>query len=103
MRTPVRSGQVIYAERSDLVILAPVNFGAEVVAEGHIHAYAPLRGRAIAGLHDRPEMRIFCTCLEAEFLSIAGHYLAADEIPREFIGKSAQVYVEGGKLVVSRL
>jgi septum site-determining protein MinC len=100
---PVRSGQVVYAPQGDLVVLAPVSSGAEVVADGNVHVYAPLRGRALAGVHDRTEARIFCSSLEAEFLSIAGHYLMADEIPEAMRGKAVLVCVEEDRLVVRRL
>lgn len=103
VRTPVRSGQVVYAAGSDLVVLAPVSSGAELIADGHIHVYAPLRGRALAGAHDNPDASIFCMSLEAEFLSINGYYLMAEEIPKEHRGKPARVYLEGEQLAVARL
>jgi septum site-determining protein MinC len=80
VRQPVRAGQVIYAEHADLVVLAAVNPGAQVVADGHIHVYGPLRGRAIAGARGMSDARVFCQSLEAELISIAGRHLLADEI-----------------------
>ncbi|MEO8214311.1 MAG: septum site-determining protein MinC [Myxococcales bacterium] len=94
VRQPVRSGQVVYARRGDLVVLAPVNPGAEVIADGHVHIYAPLRGRAIAGAQGFTEARIFCQRMEAEILSIAGAYLLADDIPEERRGRPVQVYLD---------
>ena len=80
---PVRSGQVVYAQNADLVVLAPVNPGAQVIADGHIHIYAPLRGRAVAGAPGLLGARIFCQKLEAELVAISGAYLTADDIPAE--------------------
>jgi septum site-determining protein MinC len=94
VRQPVRSGQVIYARRGDLVVLAPVNPGAEVIADGHVHIYATLRGRAIAGAQGFAAARIFCQRMEAEILSIAGAYLLADDVPRERRGQPVQVYLD---------
>jgi septum site-determining protein MinC len=94
VRQPVRSGQVVYARRGDLVVLAPVNPGAEVIADGHVHIYAPLRGRAIAGAQGFTEARIFCQRMEAEILSIAGAYLLADDIPEERRGRPVQVFLD---------
>lgn len=94
IRQPVRSGQVVYARRGDLVVLAPVNPGAEVIADGHVHIYAPLRGRAIAGAQGDSEARIFCQRMEAEILSIAGAYLLADDIPEERRGRPVQVFLD---------
>lgn len=76
---PVRGGQQIYAD-GDLIVMAPVSAGAEVLADGHIHLYAPLRGRALAGVQGNTEARIFCQCLEAELISVAGRYRVAEEL-----------------------
>ena len=98
---PLRSGQQVYARDADLVVLAMVSFGAEVIADGNIHVYAPLRGRAIAGARGDTSARIFTTCLEAQLLSIAGIYRTTDtELPNGVLGKSAQVRLEGEKLFV---
>lgn len=89
---PVRSGQKIYARGSDLVLLAMVNQGGEVVADGHIHVYAPLRGKAMAGASGNVHARIFSTCLEPELISIAGVYRTSENPLAEHIqGKAAQV------------
>lgn len=71
---PLRSGQRIYAQGGDLIVLAMVSAGAEVIADGNIHIYAPLRGRALAGANGDRQARIFTTCLEAELISVAGIY-----------------------------
>jgi septum site-determining protein MinC len=96
VKQPVRGGQVIYAQRSDLVVLAPVNAGAQVIADGHVHVYGPLRGRALAGAQGMADARVFCQSLEAELLSVAGQYCLADEIPVDRRGKPTQVFVENG-------
>lgn len=77
----VRSGHQIYARGGDLVVLAPVNPGAEILADGNIHVYAPLRGRALAGVSGNAQARIFCDSLEAELVSIAGRYQLCDDLP----------------------
>jgi septum site-determining protein MinC len=98
---PLRSGQQIYAKGSDLVILALVNHGAEVIADGSIHVYAPLRGKAIAGATGDVNARIFTTCMEPELISIAGIYQTTDPpLPMEVRGKSAQVRLDGDTLII---
>ena len=96
VKQPVRGGQVIYAQRADLVVLAPVNAGAQVIADGHVHVYGPLRGRALAGAQGMEDARVFCQSLEAELVSVAGQYLLADEIPAERRGRPTQIFVENG-------
>lgn len=101
---PLRSGQQVYAKGADLVVLAAVNFGAEVIADGHVHVYAPLRGKAIAGARGNTEARIFTTCLEPELISIAGIYRTTETaIPAEVLGKAAQIRLVGEKLVMEPL
>lgn len=101
---PLRSGQHVYAKGRDLVMLAMVNPGAEIMADGHIHVYAPLRGKAIAGAKGDTSARIFANSLEAELLSIAGVYRTSDApLPKEVAGKSAQVWLSGDKLVMLAL
>ena len=101
---PLRSGQHVYARGRDLVMLAMVNPGAEIMADGHIHVYAPLRGKAIAGARGDETARIFTSCLEAELISIAGTYRTSDTpLPKEVAGKPAQVSLQGDKLVMQRL
>lgn len=89
---PVRSGQKIYARGADLVVLAMVNQGAEIVADGNIHVYAPLRGKAMAGARGNTTARIFSLCLEPELISIAGVYRTSESpLPADIAGKAAQV------------
>ena len=103
IRQPVRGGQVIYAQRADLVVLAPVNPGAEVIADGNVHIYATLRGRAIAGAQGFAGAHIFCQRLEAELLAVGGAYVLADDIPAERHGLPAQIYLDQGECRISAL
>lgn len=104
---PLRSGQQVYARGRDLVLLSMVNPGAEVIADGHIHVYAPLRGKAIAGARGNSAARIFTLCLEAELISIAGVYRTSDvPLPADVLGRPTQVRLDGGssgKLVMTAL
>jgi septum site-determining protein MinC len=100
---PVRGGQVIHARDNDLVILAPVNPGAQVIADGHVHIYATLRGRAVAGAQGLTGARIFCQKLEAELVAVAGAYVMAEEIPPDRRGKSAQISLQDGECRISSL
>ena len=100
---PLRSGQQIYA-KGDLIVLAVVSNGAEIIAEGNIHIYAPLRGRALAGVHGNHGARIFCTCLEPELISIAGIYRTTENpLPAEVLGKSVQIRLADEKLIIEPL
>lgn len=103
---PLRSGQQVYARGRDLVVLSMVNAGAEVIADGHIHVYAPLRGKAMAGARGNADARIFSLALEAELLSIAGVYRTSEHpLPPGMAGKPTQVRLvpgdEGDKLVMN--
>jgi septum site-determining protein MinC len=101
---PLRSGQQVYARGGDLVVLAVVSFGAEVIADGSIHVYAPLRGRAIAGARGDTSARIFSTCMEPQLVSVAGTWRTTDTaLPPDVHGKAAQVRLDGEKLVVEAL
>lgn len=101
---PLRSGQQVYAKGADLVVMALVNHGAEVIADGNIHVYAPLRGKAIAGARGNTEARIFAASLEAELIAIAGIYRTTENpLPDTVLGKPAQVRLEGEKLVMEAL
>ena len=94
---PLRSGQQVYARGRDLVVMAMVNPGAEVIADGHIHVYAPLRGKAIAGARGNGDARIFALSLEAELISIAGIYRTSDvPLPADVAGKPAMVSLQPG-------
>ena len=101
---PLRSGQHVYARGRDLVVLAMVNPGAEIMADGHIHVYAPLRGKAIAGAKGDTSARIFTLSLEAELVSIAGIYRTSDtDLPADVRGKAAQVWLAEDKLQMRAL
>jgi septum site-determining protein MinC len=103
VREPVRSGQVVYAAGADLIVLAPVNPGAQLLADGNIHVYSTLRGRAVAGAHGCLAARIFCQRLHAELVGIDAAYVAGGDIPSERLGKPGQVFIEGGRCVVAPL
>ena len=105
---PLRSGQQVYARGRDLVVMAMVNAGAEVIADGHIHVYAPLRGKAIAGARGNADARIFALSLEPELISIAGIYRTTENaLPPEIWGHATQVRLvagpEGERLVMEPL
>ncbi len=104
---PLRSGQKIYARGGDLVVLAMVNRGAEVIADGNIHVYAPLRGKAMAGARGNTGARIFSLCLEPELVSIAGIYRTTEkELAGDVLGKPAQVRLSDDgseKLIIEAL
>ncbi len=100
---PVRSGQQLYARGRDLVLLNLVGNGAEVIADGSIHVYGALRGRALAGAQGDTRARILCQAFHAELLSVAGQYRVFEEIPRELRGKPVQAWLEDDKLRVEIL
>lgn len=101
---PLRSGQIVYADEGrDAIALAAVNQGAELIADGNIHVYSTLRGRALAGARGNDQARIFCQRLEPELISIAGVYVNADELPKDKLGKPAQISLRDGSLVISEL
>jgi len=100
---PVRSGQQVYARGRDLVLGAMVGNGAEVIADGSIHVYGRLSGRALAGAQGDAAARIYCSDFQAELVSIAGHYRVFEDIPAELKGKPVQAWLEGDKLRLERL
>jgi len=102
-KPPVRSGQQLYAEGCDLTVLTTVGAGAEVIADGSIHVYGTLRGRALAGAQGNAEARIFCRDFHAELVAIAGHYKVLDDIPESLRGKAVQVWLEDGQLKLAAL
>lgn len=95
---PVRSGQRFYARGGDLVLLAGVSSGAEVMADGHIHAYGPLRGRAMAGVSGNTAACIFCRDLGADLISIAGRYRVSENLESRYLGRAVQVSLSGDSL-----
>jgi len=99
---PVRSGTQIYARGTDLVVTASVSPGAELVADGNIHVYGPLRGRALAGASGDTGARIFCSRLEAELVSIAGRYLISEQLPADQQGSSVQIALVDDRLTIER-
>ncbi len=101
--SPVRSGQRVYAKGSDLVLLAPVSSGAEVVADGHVHAYAPIRGRVLAGVLGDQNACIFCKDLNAELISIAGRYKVNEDLEPGYIGRLVSVSLKGDALIFKKL
>lgn len=103
LKLPVRSGQQIYAEQRDLTVLASVGAGAEVIADGSVHIYGPLRGRALAGAKGDPKARIFCREFHAELVAIAGHYKVLEDIPKALRGKAVQIWLEDEQIKIAAL
>lgn len=102
--TPVRGGQQVYAKDGDLIVLAAVSPGAELLADGNIHVYGPLRGRALAGIKGDTNARIFCQQLAAEMVSIAGRYKVAEDLRRDPLWTEAvQLKLSGDVLNITRL
>ena len=99
---PVRSGQRIYAT-GDLIILAQVSPGSEILAEGNIHVYGSLRGRAFAGVQGNTEARIFCLDLQAELISIAGNYKVYEDLNGSVLNQPVQVYLQNHSLIIKEL
>ena len=100
---PVRSGQQVYAESRDLTVLAAVGAGAEVIADGSIHIYGALRGRALAGAQGNEKARIFCREFHAELVAIAGNYKVLEDIPKELRGKAVQIWLDNEELRIAGL
>jgi septum site-determining protein MinC len=100
---PVRSGQRVYASGGDLSVVAPVSSGAELMADGNIHVYGPLRGRAMAGMKGNLTARIFCQDLQAELISVGGHYRVSENIPPDVKGAPVQIYLDEEVLCIEKL
>ena len=100
---PIRSGQRVYASGGDLVVVAQVSSGAEIMADGNIHVYGTLRGRALAGVKGNQEARIFCKNLQAELISVSGHYRISENIASTLKGKAVQIYLDERTLRVEEL
>lgn len=100
---PVRSGQQLYAEQRDLTVVGMISMDAEVMADGSVHVYGPLRGRALAGARGDTSARIFCNEFNAQLVAIAGHYIVLDEVPEALIGKAVQVWLENEKIQIAAL
>jgi septum site-determining protein MinC len=103
VRQLVRSGQQVYARGADLIVLGAVSAGAEILADGHIHVYGALRGRALAGVHGDQEARVFCQALYAELVSIAGHYRISEDFPEGLWGNPVQIFFENNQLSINPL
>ncbi len=99
----VRSGQQIYADNRDLTVLTAVGAGAEVIADGSVHIYGALRGRALAGAQGNEQARIFCREFHAELVAIAGHYKVLEDMPKELRGKAVQVWLQDEQLHIAAL
>ncbi|WP_395480133.1 septum site-determining protein MinC [Candidatus Curculioniphilus buchneri] len=100
---PVRSGQQIYAQNSDLIVIGSVNAGAELIADGNIHIYGTMRGRALAGASGNTDSQIFCTSFFPELISIAGQYCLNDQIPTEYLYKSIRLCLQNGTITIHPL
>ena len=99
----VRSGQRLYAKQRDLVVLATVGSGAEVMADGCVHVYGALRGRAMAGVHGDLNARVFCQEFHAELVSIAGVFRVFETLPDGLVGRPVQAWLEGEDLLLARV
>jgi len=99
----VRSGQQVYAKDRDLIVLGAVSHGAEVIADGNVHIYGTLRGRAIAGAQGFKEAKVFCQKLEAELVSIDGNYWLSDSLQGEYWGNAVQITQKNNSLEISAL
>lgn len=100
VKQTIRSGRQIYAPDGDLIIIGSVSAGAEILAEGNIHVYGTLRGRALAGIQGNQSASIFCHSLQAELLSIAGIYLLSEDVAEDKIGKMTQTYLEQERIQI---
>jgi len=100
---PVRSGQQVYAKQGDLVVIGQVSHGAELLADGNIHVYGALRGRALAGINGNTEARIFCQRMEAELVSIAGRYIVSESLKNHTVDQAQQIFLQDGKLAFAPL
>jgi septum site-determining protein MinC len=100
---PIRSGQRVYAPGGDLTVIGAVSSGAEIMADGNIHVYGALRGRALAGVKGNTDARIFCQNLQAELVSVAGHYRISENIGTDLKGRPVQIYLNERTLHIDKL
>lgn len=100
---PIRSGQQVLAADGDLIVLGPVQPGAEILAAGNIHVYGPLRGRALAGIHGDETARVFCQSLEAELVSIGGQYQISEDLQGEHWKQAVHLYIKDDQLISESL
>lgn len=103
LHQPVRSGQKVYAQGGDLIVLASVSTGAEILADGHIHVYGTLRGRALAGVQGDENARIFCHDLQADLVAIAGYYIINDDLPADKRNTAVQIFLDKEQLHIESL
>ncbi len=103
VQQPVRSGQRIYVAGGDLVVIAQVSAGAEIMADGNIHVYGTLRGRALAGVQGNLDCRIFCHDLQAELVSIGGHYKISENIDDSVRGMPVQIFLQDQALIIQKI
>lgn len=101
--TPIRSGQQIYARGGDLIVMAAVSAGAEVLADGNIHIYGALRGRALAGVQGDENARIFCSSQEAELVAVAGQFMVDEVLRTNHWKEAVQIYLAGGRIQIAPL
>jgi len=101
--TPIRSGQQVYAPGGDLIVLANVSAGAEILADGNIHVYGPLRGRALAGVQGNTEAQVFCQSLEAELISIAGHFKLVEDLKNNHWKQAVRLSLKEQTLCIDAL
>lgn len=101
--TPIRSGQQIYARGGDLIVMAAVSAGAEVLADGNIHIYGALRGRALAGVQGDENARIFCNSQEAELVAVAGQFMVDEVLRTNHWKEAVQIYLADGRIQISPL
>ncbi|QJC30316.1 septum site-determining protein MinC [Enterobacteriaceae endosymbiont of Neohaemonia nigricornis] len=99
----IRSGQQIYAKYSDLIVVNNVSNGAELIADGNIHIYGYMRGKALSGANGDKNCQIFCSKLYAELISIAGEYLVKDEIDKQFIGQASRIFLKRNLITIKQL
>lgn len=100
----IRTGQQVYAEKSDLIVLGLVSEGAEIIADGNIHIYGPLRGRALAGAAGNKDTRIFAQSMQAELVSVAGIYRIFDQqLPAHLYRHPVQIFLQNDRLVLSAI
>lgn len=101
--TPIRSGQQIYARGGDLIVMAAVSAGAEVLADGNIHIYGALRGRALAGVQGDESARVFCSSQEAELVAVAGQFMVDEVLRTNHWKEAVQIYLAGGRIQITPL
>jgi septum site-determining protein MinC len=102
VNTPIRSGMQVYAKDADLIVMSQVSPGAEILADGNIHVYGSLHGRALAGVHGNTDARIFCHSLEAELVSIAGYYLTQEDM-QKLPQTNVQIFLENQQVQIKGL